>query len=321
MVGHLSIHGGENNFGLISVLSKASKEGITVTEKKVTEAIQRVMTFFLKGRSDKHGALKEISKSKEVSFIKSLETPDFYTKFEKFVDSRTSEEAVIVSISQFDARFCHKADLVLQSKDFNCCDFTLQLATCLTQDMSTMYLECKDVNRRGLKRLLAILEDIKVLFDRRVRIILVSESTICEELIKLSEHDFGPHKNVNKRARSDDNEVETESCREEELLSAKNSFAVKIAEYNMNLEAKLQEISKLNVELEDLKRNTTQKDLSFESKMLETENQVEKLNILKKGHDSILKETITMKETIDSMKKEISNLLLEKESLELESRQ
>ena len=279
------------------------------------------MTFLKKGQKDKIGVFKEASKGKEVS---SEIKPFFYTEFENFVESRNSENAVVVQVSNFDMKLCHRADLLLRSRDFNNCDFSLQLANCLTKDSATIYMECKNVNNRGLKRMLAILKDVKALFDNRVRIIIVTESSMKAELSQLSEHDFSCSEPVNKKPRVEENDhlegasEEKKSEENEQYLADQGSLEQTISavsEYKAIIESKSKEVEKLSSEIGDLKQIKNLEESTYKDKMLESDKTIEKLNsdvqLLRTENDSLVKENNLLEKDKDKVSKENRILTLE----------
>ena len=179
---------------IISVLSGADKGCISTSKFEVKCQIQSVMRFLYKGQCDVIGKLEEVSKAKvHAARNNAAGTPLYFSEFEKFLEGRSKECAVIVSVEKEKFRSYFKSDLVLSSKDINECDFSFLLGTCLAEKSSNIYIECDDLNRRGLQRLLAILKDITSYFDRRVCIFLVTGSngsSLKHELKVLAECDL-----------------------------------------------------------------------------------------------------------------------------------
>ena len=200
-------------------MTRASKEGINITEKDLRCAVQTVMRFLFKGKSDSIGELKEQSKSKVIQ-KKNTGAPVFRSELEQFHNARLLECAVIVSFTNVRLRVYNKGDLLLSSRDLNSCDFALQLGTCLAQNSSTIYFECDNLNRRGLNRLLEILKDMKRYFDNRVCVILLSEKSLSFELEKLSEREFFPLEPVKKKMKAD--EIEKFSSDVQKDLESEN---------------------------------------------------------------------------------------------------
>ena len=267
-------------------MSRVAKEGISTDEKNVRVAVQQVMQLLFKGRSDTIGEFKETSKSGGKQICKnSTVTPPFYIELEKYFKSRLFDDVIIVSISSSRLSDLHKGDLKLTSRDLNCCDFSFLLASCLTQDFSTIYIECSNLNKRGLKRLLAILKDMKMLFDNRVHVILLSEASIAQELKQISERDFSSGETVPKRAKTVESAEELEretkelelkeiktklldlSEKNKELSIENNSLERKAMEYKNNLETKFKEYKELSLELENLKLNHSHKESIFENNL------------------------------------------------------
>ena len=130
---------------------KTVKEGISITEKDVENAVQEVMLFLYMGKSDSIGGFGENSKCGERKHGKVSSVGKTYSdKLETFLISRLSNTAAIVSISSFNDGELDNVNLKLTSRDFNCSDFSTQLADCLTRDSCMIHIECSELNMRGL---------------------------------------------------------------------------------------------------------------------------------------------------------------------------
>ena len=309
---------------------RATKEGISTNEKDVICAVQKVMRFLVSGKSDKTGEFKEKSKSK-VAPKNSSRTPEYgyYSEFEKFIESRVLEKTVIVSVSSARLTVLHKADLVLNSRDLNCCDFSLQFANCLTRVSATIYIQCENLNRRGLRRLIGILKDCCTLFDSRVRILLLWETSLVSELAEMSEIDFGGHEPEKKKTKIDKNkeekrrdntELELEkikdfSTKEQELSDSKNLLEREISECQNNLEIKSKECEKLNSEIEDLQKKNSLKESSLERRVLESEAQVLKM---KEDNDCLKMKNDSLEMENDKLRGKYESLKVANESLNME---
>ena len=146
----LSYHDDLNKEYNLSVLSKATQEGIVTNKKDVKIAVQQVMKVLYLGKADASGEFKEVSKSTSVT--KSSVKPFYFSELEQFLQRRILVHAAIVSVSKLKSRIFHKADLVLFSSDLNSCNFSLKLGKSLAEDSTTIYIECENLIRRGVKR-------------------------------------------------------------------------------------------------------------------------------------------------------------------------
>ena len=91
--------------------------------------------------------------------------------------------------SKFQA-FKKEASLVLQSADLNSKDFSLVLAEVLLHPQSLIYVETNCLTSKGIKRLNALLEDTKRMFDDRVWIILLTQKDSSGKFSNMIEKEF-----------------------------------------------------------------------------------------------------------------------------------
>ena len=193
-------------FVSIPVLSTALKEGIKTAENEVRCAVQSVMRFLFKGKSDAAGKLKELSDSKVIQRKNGSGVPMFKSELESFQKSRLLQCATIVSfVNMRSLRIFNKGDLKVSSKDLNCCDFAVQLGMCLAETSPTIYFDCDELNKRGLNRLLDLLADIKKMFDSRLLVILLSQSALRSEILEFSEKEFCISEPTKKKAKMESN--------------------------------------------------------------------------------------------------------------------
>ena len=193
-------------FVSISVLSTALKEGIKPSENEVRCAVQTVMRFLFKGKSDAAGQLKELSDSKVIQRKNGSGVPMFKSELESFQKSRLLQCATIVSfVNMRSLRIFNKGDLKVSSKDLNNCDFAMQLGMCLAETSPTIYFDCDGLNKRGLKRLLDLLADIQKMFDSRLLVILLSQSALRSEVLEFSEKEFCISEPTKKKAKMESN--------------------------------------------------------------------------------------------------------------------
>ena len=213
-------------------MSRATKEGVINADKKsVTAAVEQVMRFLFMGKSDSRGELKELSKAKVKRDFSNSPITSTDIELENFIGERLLETVNIVCITNFKMSGVFKCDLKLTSRDLNSCDFSIQLATCLTLDSPRMYIDCSNLNKRGQVRLLDILKKLKILFDSRVCVILVSEASMTEDLKQVSERDFStfetPAKKFKIASATDSLELEKEG-ESETLIVEKNKLEISI---------------------------------------------------------------------------------------------
>jgi peptidoglycan hydrolase CwlO-like protein len=291
----------------ISVMSRASKEGISKTEKEMRQLIQDVMRFLYKGKADVIGEFKEKSKSR-VNPINSSGTPVYYSELEKFVELRLSECAVIVSITKNKFRAYHRSDLVLSSTDLNSCDFCLLLGNCLAKDSSNVYIECDNLNRRGKNRLLAILKDMKLYFDNRVCIILISVTRMPSELQELSEIELCLSEPVKKKLKAGDI-VNVEECAVK--LGLLDNPKVDSSEKSHGTESEGNQEHKLEI-------GSTL--VEFKIKMEESNQIIKSLNEdherLQKDHENLQKDHKSLQKDEKSLQKDHDSLIMDRESLQ-----
>ena len=261
----------ETYIHLILVMFKTVKEGISITEKDVENAVQEVMLFLYMGKSDSIGVFGENSKCGERKHGKVSSVGKTYSdKLETFLISRLSNTAAIVSISSFNDGELDNVNLKLTSRDFNCSDFSTQLADCLTRDSCMIHIECSELNRRGLKRLVGILNKMSTLFDNRVRIVLLSVKILPPELQEFTEKDFAssyletpPKKarvEILERSKRHESELKEANAKvldlfmENKELNAKNDkLNREILKYKQGLDVKLKESQQLSSDLEGIK--------------------------------------------------------------------
>ena len=313
-------------------MSRAPKEGISNSGKEVRAQVQYMMRFLYKGRADVIGELTEISKAKVSTRNNTIGKPVYYSDLETFLESRTQEFAVIVSVTKDRFRSYYKGDLVLSSRDLNSCDFSLVLGTCLAEKSFNLYIECDNLSRRGKNRLLEILTEIKHCFDKRVCVILVSGSGLTSnpEIEQMSECEIGQSEPVNKKLKSGD-----------EVFSA--PFCPTIKESKKN-EDEQSQISKedLNEKIEGLEneRLILQKDneclqskyhclevdyqslqTNFESLVKDQELLQKKFEDKREGHPGLMTEHERLKTSHDGLRNDYDSVKNDNDSLvrELES--
>ena len=185
-------------------MSRAAREGISTNEKSIGIAVQQVMTFLYLGKSDARGEFQDLSESQVIKLqeISSCK-PDYYSKIQKCLEPRLLDSAAIVGISSFKCSDLYRSALKLTSRDLNCCDFSVQLATCLVLESSNIYIECSKLNKRGLKRLIRILQEFRRLFDNRSCVILICEVSLAPELQQITENDVSCVETPSKKAKID----------------------------------------------------------------------------------------------------------------------
>ena len=280
------------------VLARAAKDGICVKKDDVKLAVSQVMCFLYKAKSDNNVNFKETSKSKIIK--NSSGTPLYYTEIEKFLKHRLLDCASIVSVSNARLRVHHNGDLLLTAKDFNCCDFSLNLGFCLTMDSSVIYIECDNLSRRGSNRLVQFLSDIKKYFDCRIGIILLSEKGLPAELKELAESDFGPVEGepARKKTKSDSSILE-------KLEIPKDTYVRDEFETSINTS----NISKRDKIVEDLQCSTLE---TVNLELLQSKTVVENL---KKDNDSMEKTNACLKKVYDSLKDDYNGLKIKCDGL------
>ena len=93
---------------------------------------------------------------------------------------------------------------MLQSADLNSKDFSLVLAEVLLQPKSLIYVETNCLTSKGIKRLNALLEDTKRMFDDRVWIILVTQKDSSGKFSNVIEKEFDFSNITTKRSYEED---------------------------------------------------------------------------------------------------------------------
>ena len=310
----------------LSVLSKAGQEGIVTNKKDVRIAVQQVMKILYLGKADASGEFKEVSKASSVT--KSSVMPDYYSDLDIFLQGRLFEHAVIVSVSKWKSKNFHKADLVLYSSDLNSCNFSLKLGKCLAEDSTTIYIECGNLSKRGVKRLLVILKEFKNNFDSRVIIILVSEKTVNESIAPMSEIDFGSTDHESKKIKLDK--------KPRESIEKKQQVNEKIEDLEMSLiEAKYSKVNDnvgFNKDLEVETVESPNCSLNLDGLVLEKERLERELKVAWVEHEKMNHELDKIKleqersklsqKEVDSelcdLKSKNRSLTLEKDHIKLE---
>ena len=292
----------ENNklkiaFVFIPVLSTAFKEGIKPAQNEVRCAVQNVMRFLFKGKSDAVGPFKELSDCKVIQRKNGGGVPMFKVELDIFQKSRQLQCANIVSfVNMRSLRIFNKGDLNISSKDLNDCDFAMQLGTSLADTSPTIYFECDDLNKRGLKRLLDLLTDFKGLFDSRVLVILLSLSALSTEISEFSEKEFCISEPARKKAKLESD------C---ELLDVKvkeDSFEREMLDKKRDIE-----IYELKKGCEDMKKGK--------------EYYQQKYDALKEEHEISLKKDVEIEKVLrdyDNLKKENKTIVNDNKKLECE---
>ena len=149
---------------------------MSLNQREVRDIVQEVMTFLFLCKADSRGEFTESSKAKEKNPLStSHTTPSYYSEMNSYFETDISDSVIIVSISNIKFSEVYECDLMLTSRDLNYANFSLQLANCLTLPSSTIFIECSNLKKRGLMRLMEFLKRLKALFDNRVRVTLTSE--------------------------------------------------------------------------------------------------------------------------------------------------
>lgn len=103
----------------------------------------------------------------------------------RYSDERLEEHAMVVSCEENFAKelFTSMGEdyLVVDNVDLNTKSFSKQLGNLFLCDSMTLFMETTNLSKTGKKRLLAIVQGLKTLFDNRVRVILYGKST-CESV-------------------------------------------------------------------------------------------------------------------------------------------
>ena len=105
--------------------------------------------------------------------------PQFFQKIVEFEKDSTDDSALIVELSQVGGKFQEfkkEPTLVLKAVDLNTKDFSLVLAQILVKAKSLIYIDIQFLTEKGVKRLSALLQDVKELFDDRLWVILFSQN-------------------------------------------------------------------------------------------------------------------------------------------------
>ena len=105
--------------------------------------------------------------------------PQFFQKIIEFEKDSTDDSALIVELSQVGGKFQEfkkEPTLVLKAVDLNTKDFSLVLAQILVKAKSLIYIDTEFLTEKGVKRLSALLKDVKELFDDRLWVILFSQN-------------------------------------------------------------------------------------------------------------------------------------------------
>ena len=278
-------------------MSTAFKEGIKPAQNEVRCAVQNVMRFLFKGKSDAVGSFKELSDCKVIQRKNGGGVPMFKVELESFQKSRLLQCANIVSfVNMRSLRIFNKGDLYISSKDLNYSDFAIQLGTCLAETSPTIYFECDDLNKRGLKRLQDLLTDFRGLFDSRVLVILLSQSALATEISEFSEKEFCISEPARKKAKLEsdceflDVKVKEDSL-ERDMLDKKRDI----------------EIYELKKGCEDMKKGK--------------EYYQQKYDALKEEHDTSLKKDVEIEKVLrdyDNLKKEHETIVNDNKKLECE---
>ena len=320
---------------MFAVQSHAKKEGLSLNARDVKETVEEVMKFLFMAQADNRGGFKEISKSKDKKSLSSSVPPSYYSEMNSYFENNSSESVIIVSISNINLSEVYKCDLMVTSRDLNYSDFSLQLANCLNLPSSTIAMECSNLNKRGLMRLLAFMKKMKLLFDSRVRVILISATELPVEVDEFCAIDFSSSESPCKKAKlnlpSKVNEDENsksykiKSFAENDSRSSENRYLIEeMKTLKCNKDSLELNHNRLQVEYDKMK--LTQEILTAERDHLKVENKdvMDERDILEAENDGLKLVNKSFKENIrglqmenKKLQEERNNYKIDKEALEI----
>ena len=181
---------------LFLVAKKCQQEGLNPSKMEIGQSIQHVNAFFKRG---KVSGIISILRIHKISFFQRIgdkdcrvastakvfssnpreKVPQFFQKIIEFEKDSSDDSALIVELSQVGGKFQEfkkEPTLVLKAVDLNNKDFSLVLAQILVKEKSIIYIDTQFLTEKGVKRLSALLKDVKELFDDRLWVILFSQN-------------------------------------------------------------------------------------------------------------------------------------------------
>ena len=239
--------------------------------------VEQIMIFLYIGKSDEIGSFLEIPDKLGNSLSNTNVDPSSLDKeIQEFICSRKNKNvATILCLSHTNTADITVCDLFLSSRDINRCNFSKQLAECLTLENSKIHVECSELNNRGLNRLHNLLNKLKELFDHRVIVILTSISFMPECLGNISDKELNDRGNGQKKAKIDH---EIRMSEKSKLFVGRNDIQDNVSSNVTNdyeLEASV-------VNLDDNKKILAQKRKDLNEEIFELEKEITNLENLKR---------------------------------------
>ena len=307
----------------------------------------RYLVFHLKRLDDKDCRVSAATLSGQNP--RAGKVPEYFQAIIDFENESDSDSPLIVELVNVSKFVEYKKDpsLVLSAVDFNSKDFCLVLAQVLLLSKSIIYIDTHHLTVKGSKRLSALLENFKNLFDSRVLVILISEeetsgkiSEFVDKVLDLGQNEKkrkskseGSISEVIKKPKSSENDkdmlriselenevVELKTLLEKERIESTQKHTM-LLDRNDKLEEHLRSIKAINATLEeDCKElNIKLNDKNVENLHLIEENEKNRrdLQIIRVGEQK-LKEQVNVSNTdLEDHRLQIRNLKLEnKEILE-----
>ena len=168
--------------------------------------------------------------------------PEYFQKVEDFATDSEDDSALIVELVNVGCKFQafkKETSLVLQAVDLNSKDFSLVLAEILLKPKSFIYVETHCLTNKGIKRLNALLEDIKRLFDDRLWIILLSQKGSSGKFSNVIEKEFDLNNISTKRSQEEDQRGNEDKKRSKisknEICTTEHHDAVTISNFEQQI--------------------------------------------------------------------------------------
>ena len=218
---------------------------------------------------------------------------DLMTNIEHFADGRLDDGPMVISCDNAALQELVAATtepcLVVPSSDLNNSSFGKELGNCLLEDKSHIFFGTSALSQQGKERLQMMINEMKILFDNRIRIILYGNTSLDELSEKRFEKEsfWSPLTNTpksvsvtpksSKRQRLSSDDISSPALRDscfpreivtrQELVKARNDLAVTLKQKEAS-DLRVQELEKKVADMTEEHRDQLKK-LTIENRKKE----------------------------------------------------
>ena len=243
---------------LFVVGERMKKQGLEVPlNEDIVLAISKVDGILKKAKFDECGvSMKPVSTNKQIEYRKLDEEPDYWQRILTVQKCSSQMSCVIATMTLRGSLEFYACDLLVSSENLTNGNFRKQFGNCLLKESCVIYFEVTNITPRGQSRLISLLEGCKELFDKRVVLVIYSETSMpriiadfSQVTIELSK--YPNHSKKLKLGKSSTAPLETSEFRlnlEQEVINARSEIARLEAELATDSES-IDKLTSENVQL------------------------------------------------------------------------